>query len=146
MHHVPSALGIVYVPSTVIKDSVKEAISIKLLTSIGIAAIVLQLNAVPLSYFLFHLNQDEIARTLCERKMPHCNGHCYLVKQIAKNAAQNSDRQSSRASTQLDQQYLLTSGDASALFPHQLRRIPTDPTCALSSGWLSLSVKPPRSC
>ncbi len=75
-------------------------------TWLGIVALILQMNAVPLDYVLFRLNQQEITRMLCEHKMPHCNGHCYLMKQIAKAATANAEKRAERFGFQLSGQYL----------------------------------------
>jgi hypothetical protein len=78
----------------------------KILAWLGIAAISVQLNAVPLNFLLFRLNQNEIARTLCEHKMPHCNGNCYLMKQLAKSANANAEKRAERFGFQLSGHYL----------------------------------------
>ena len=66
----------------------------------------MQLNAVPLDFLLFRLNQNEIARTMCEHKMPHCNGNCYLMKQLAKTANANAEKRAERFGFQLSGHYL----------------------------------------
>jgi len=73
---------------------------------LGLLTIGIQLNAVPLDFLLFRLNQNEIARTLCEHKMPHCNGNCYLMKQLAKSANAESEKRAGRFLLQLSGQYL----------------------------------------
>jgi len=48
-------------------------------------------------YLNFKVNQDEIAKTLCiqkEMKNNHCNGKCYLAKQL-KKAAEKEKQESS---------------------------------------------------
>ncbi len=79
---------------------------IRLLTWLGIAAITLQLNAVPLDFLLFRLNQDQIARTMCEHKMPHCNGNCYLMKQLAKSTNADTAKRAERFTFQVSGHYL----------------------------------------
>ena len=79
---------------------------IRLLTWLGIAAITVQLNAVPLDFLLFRLNQDQIARTMCEHKMPHCNGNCYLMKQLAKSTNADTAKRAERFTFQVSGHYL----------------------------------------
>ncbi len=60
----------------------------KLLYCILISALILipSFNYVVV-YFVFKVNQDEIARTLCVKKGEmnnNCNGKCYLEKQLKK--------------------------------------------------------------
>jgi hypothetical protein len=55
---------------------------------------------------LFRLNQNEIARTMCEHKMPHCNGNCYLMKQLAKSANADAAKRAERFGFQLSGHYL----------------------------------------
>ena len=46
----------------------------------------------------YHLNKNYIAQKLCENKNNpaiHCNGHCYLVKQL-KKAEENEQQQSAQ--------------------------------------------------
>jgi hypothetical protein len=114
---------------------------------LGFIAIAVQLNAVPLSVLLFRLNQQEIARTQCEHKMPNCNGHCYLMKQLAKTNGNESDKQTECIGIQLDQIFLLSSQNNLTLSPR------TDKVSSLllndgsvHPGWPSMLLQPPRSC
>ena len=45
----------------------------------------LQVNSVFVYYGLFFLNQKAIAETVCEKKVEHCDGHCFLQKKVADN-------------------------------------------------------------
>ncbi|MDP4198673.1 MAG: hypothetical protein Q8922_10085 [Bacteroidota bacterium] len=107
---------------------------------LGILAIWVQVNAVPLDYVLFRLNRDQIVRTQCERKMPHCNGHCYLTKQLAKNT---SNAPSNYAAPHLDQVFLPSAADNLTLSHKQERTLPVSGG-AIASGWLQGLLQPPR--
>ena len=110
---------------------------------VGIVAITLQVNAVPLDYALFRLNQGHIARTQCEHKTPHCDGHCFLAKQIAKTGNATNDKRTER-SAQLDGQFLCSPENNLTLFPSSL----TGQMFAIRNiapGWHSALLQPPRS-
>ncbi len=53
---------------------------IALLMVIGM---LLQINVVLGCYGFYYLNRKAIAVTACEKKVRHCNGHCFLKKKIA---------------------------------------------------------------
>jgi hypothetical protein len=55
----------------------------------GALAIFLQVNSVALVTVLFSANEQQIAATQCEKATPHCNGQCFLKKQM-KAAAEES--------------------------------------------------------
>ncbi|HET6401705.1 MAG TPA: hypothetical protein VFH95_09935 [Candidatus Kapabacteria bacterium] len=110
---------------------------------IGIAALVLQLNAVPFEAFLFHLNQNYIARTLCEHKVPNCNGHCFLMKQMAKSNNINSDKKTERAGAPLDGHFLCASLNNVTLFSSPVNFL-IHPARHLAAGWRSTLLQPPR--
>lgn len=55
-----------------------------------IAIVIFIRPAVPA--FVYFLNYDYISKTLCENKnkpQEHCNGHCYLNKNISKDIQEN---------------------------------------------------------
>jgi hypothetical protein len=115
-----------------------------ILAWIGILTIGIQLNAVPLDFLLFRLNQNEIARTLCEHKMPHCNGNCYLMKQLAKSANAESEKRAERFSLQVSGQYLRSESCNVTVFESGNdagSHFVNDPVLA---GWPSCLFQPPR--
>ncbi|HEY3876143.1 MAG TPA: hypothetical protein VGM92_11755, partial [Candidatus Kapabacteria bacterium] len=99
----------------------KISSSSKWLSWLGIIALLVQMNAMPLDYMLFRLNQQEIARTMCEHKMPHCNGHCYLMKQIAKTSTANAEKRAERFGFQLSGLYLSSASETLSLFTNENR-------------------------
>ena len=116
---------------------------LKLFAWIGIAAISVQLNAVPLDYLLFRLNQGQIVRTQCEHKMPHCNGHCYLVKQITKAGNSTNDNKIERFA-QLDGHFLpLPENNLTVYAPSRLERAVFVKDHILT-GWPLRLFQPPR--
>ncbi len=117
---------------------------IKLLTWLGIAAISVQLNVVPLDFMLFRLNQDQIARTLCEHKMPHCNGNCYLMKQLAKSANAENEKRTERFAFQLSGQYLRSDGQDVVCFPSLKRNVPNPNVSSTLPGFHTTILQPPR--
>jgi hypothetical protein len=123
---------------------VKTPLHIKLLTWIGIAAITVQLNAVPLDFLLFRINQDQIARTLCEHKMPHCNGNCYLMKQLAKSANADNAKRTERFTFQISGQYLRSQGNSSARFASAKRTVPISTSNSTLAGFHTTLLQPPR--
>lgn len=94
----------------------KSNVSYRYMGWLGIAALLVQMNAVPLDYALFRLNQREIARTMCEHKMPNCNGHCYLMKQIAKTASANAEKRAERFGFQMSGHYLSSESEDHSIF------------------------------
>lgn len=109
---------------------------------IGIVAITLQINAVPLDYLLFRINQDYIASSLCEHKMPHCNGHCFLMKQMAKTNA-SSDKKAARSTSLLDGHYVPVALTNLTLLEITINLSP-DFVQPLLSGWDVSFLHPPR--
>lgn len=47
-----------------------------------VIGMLLQINVVPVCYGLYFLNRKAIAEKVCEKKVTHCNGHCFLKKKI----------------------------------------------------------------
>lgn len=114
----------------------------KVLALIGIAALVLQLNAVPFEAFLFHLNQAYIAKNLCEHKVPHCNGHCFLMKQMAKSSNAAKDKNSERSP--LDGHFLPSALSNLTVFPASQEEFLTSPGQSTAPGWQQKVLQPPR--
>jgi len=56
----------------------------RILHTVLVLAIAVQVNGTLFSVVLFSLNQREIATQLCERRTADCCGKCYLEKTIAK--------------------------------------------------------------
>jgi|GEM_PF-2895869 len=127
---------------------VNTPVYLRLFAWLGIAACAVQLNAIPLDYLLFRLNQEHIARTQCEHKTPHCNGHCFLMKQIA-NAGKSNDGTSTndikteQSFGQLDGQFLVTSLNSFTLFSSPVNFF-THIVQPLAPGWHSTPHQPPR--
>ncbi|NTW09781.1 MAG: hypothetical protein HGA26_00290 [Chlorobiaceae bacterium] len=48
-----------------------------------VIGMLLQINVVLACYGLYFLNRKAIAEKVCEKKVKHCNGHCFLKKKIA---------------------------------------------------------------
>lgn len=48
-----------------------------------VIGMLLQINIVFACYGLFYMNRKAIAEKVCEKKVKHCNGHCFLKKKIA---------------------------------------------------------------
>jgi hypothetical protein len=111
---------------------------------IGIAAIAVQLNAVPLDYLLFRVNQDQIARTQCEHKVPHCNGHCFLAKQLTKAANAENDKRSEQVGPQLDGHFLLSAENNLTVYPSACPKRPLFSNSHILSGWPIRFLQPPR--
>jgi hypothetical protein len=123
---------------------VSTPLHIKIFTWLGITALIVQLGVVPLDFLLFRLNQNEIARTLCEHKMPHCNGNCYLMKQLAKSANAANDKRAERFTLQLSGHYLQSESDNVMVFvsgSHAGSHFVND---AVLAGWPSRLFLPPR--
>ena len=119
-------------------------ITYKLMGWLGIIALLVQMNAVQLDYALFRLNQQEIARTLCEHKMPNCNGHCYLMKQIAKSASANAEKRAERFSLQMSGQYLLSESCEHSVFGTEYRSSSRFIIDNLLRGFHTTVDQPPR--
>ncbi len=115
----------------------------KVLALVGITALVLQLSAVPFEAFLFHLNQDYIARHLCEHKTPNCNGHCFLMKQMAKSSNASKDKNTERTGGQLDGHFLVSALNSLTLFPAPATYLALSSEPAVA-GWRSTLLQPPR--
>ncbi len=111
---------------------------------LGIAALFVQVNAIPLDYLLFRLNQQEISQTLCEHKVPHCNGHCYLMKQIAKSATANTEKRAERLGFQSSGPYLASASNVISPLPREERSISYAPIGSLSFGYHTTVHQPPR--
>jgi len=125
----------------------KISLHIKWTSWLGIAAIVVQLNSVPFSLLLFNINQENIARTQCEHKMPHCNGHCYLMKQLAKSSGNETDKQTQRFVSLLDGQFLISSeNNLSPLSCSTKSKFALNNDGSVLPGWPSMLLQPPRSC
>lgn len=56
----------------------------RILHTVLVLTIAVQVNGTLFSVVLFTLNQREIATQLCERRTADCCGKCYLAKTIAK--------------------------------------------------------------
>jgi hypothetical protein len=113
---------------------------------IGIVAVSLQINAIPLDYFLFRLNQDHIVQTECERKVPHCNGHCFLMKQIKKTDNAENDKRSERFSAPLDGQFLQSAENIFMLsMPASHQTTPISLGSRILTGFPTTLLQPPRS-
>jgi hypothetical protein len=123
---------------------VNTPLHIKLFTWLGIAAISVQLGAVPLDFLLFRLNQDQIARTLCEHKMPHCNGNCYLMKQLAKSTNANNEKRTERFTLQLSGQYLRSEVNNLACFASSNCNVPICIARNTLPGFHTTVLQPPR--
>jgi hypothetical protein len=125
----------------------KIPLHIKLTSWLGIVAIAVQLNAVPFSLLLFHINQENIARTQCEHIMPHCNGHCYLMKQLAKTNGNDNDKKTERTGPQLDGQYLISSkNNLSLLACNDNSKMVLSNNDSVLPGWPFSLLQPPRYC
>jgi len=117
---------------------------IRLFTWLGIAAITVQLNAVPLDFLLFHLNQDQIARTMCEHKMPHCNGNCYLMKQLAKSTNADNAKRTERFTFQVSGHYLRSERNTLACFASGKLSTSIYTTGSTLAGFHTTLLQPPR--
>jgi hypothetical protein len=111
---------------------------------LGLLTIGIQLNALPLDFLLFRLNQNEIARTMCEHKMPHCNGNCYLMKQLAKSANAESEKRAERFTLQLSGQYLRSESNTVTVFESGNRASSLFMNDPVLAGWPSSLFQPPR--
>jgi hypothetical protein len=123
---------------------VNARLHIKLLTWIGIAAISVQLGAVPLDFLLFRLNQDQIAQTMCEHKMPHCNGNCYLMKQLAKSANADNAKRTERFTFQVSGHFLQSERNTLACFVSGKRSTSIYTTGGTLPGFHTTLLQPPR--
>ena len=124
--------------------TVNRSIRNQFLICVAIAAVVVQINTVPLYYLLFSFNQTEITRSLCEKKQAGCNGHCYLNKQIAKANAASQDARQNEQLDLLNVNFLLTTtGKLTLPVSSTIDRVaitigsPTD-------GWALSLLQPPR--
>ena len=120
------------------------ALSTKLLALAGIAALLVQLNAVPLDYMLFRLNQPQIAQTMCEHKKPNCNGHCFLMKQMAQSTNAAKDKNTERIGGQLDGHFLLSALSNLTLFPFSEVNFFNGLDKSVAFGWDMTVLQPPR--
>jgi len=112
----------------------------------GILLIFLQANALGVMYFLYHVNQDSIAITVCERKGTDCHGRCYLAKQ-QKNSEEHSSSQSSDRSSAITPLVVEYVHEETALTDPPLveeRAIVNTLTTSLSSGVTGQVFNPPR--
>jgi hypothetical protein len=57
--------------------------AIRAITLLVLIGLTVQINYVAVCCALFEMNRKAIAETSCEKKTPHCNGHCFLKKQVA---------------------------------------------------------------
>ena len=119
------------------------ALHTKLLALLGIAALFVQINAVPLDYMLFRVNQANIAHNLCEHKTPNCDGHCFLMKQMASATNAAKDKNSERIGGPLDRHFLPTALNNLTLFPSQSNFF-MEPAHNIAAGWYSIPHEPPR--
>ena len=55
-------------------------------------AIFLQVNTILVFTALYSLNEQGIAGSVCENIAPHCNGQCYLKKQIQASQDEGSQK------------------------------------------------------
>ena len=51
-------------------------------TLMVLAALIIQINGTAVSMLLFSANQQHIAQTCCERRVPGCSGKCFLEKNL----------------------------------------------------------------
>lgn len=58
----------------------------KLLSIIVLISLFIQVNQIGVYYLLFEFNQNKIANTVCEKVVVHCDGKCFLKKQIARSS------------------------------------------------------------
>jgi hypothetical protein len=129
---------------------VTDSIYNNLLVSLAIAAMVVQINTVPLYYLLFSFNQTEIALARCEKKQPGCNGHCFLKRQIAQSSGAD-DRSTSPNSHQnesfeslLNLSFLSSSSDTPMAPEIVANHALVHSTGPLASGWRTSPFQPPR--
>ena len=122
----------------------KTGIHLKLFAWLGIAALMVQLNAVPRDYLLFRINQDHIAQTLCEHTTPHCNGHCFLAKQIKNAGNAENDKRAECLGAPLDGQFLRSAENNFTLFASTHRQFSLFINGQLLSGWPKSLLQPPR--
>lgn len=76
-----------------------------------------------LTYADFYINKDFIANILCENKDKpemHCQGHCYLGKQLDKENNEQSPVNTSHKTTNEIQLYSEDVSDFSYLFPETI--------------------------
>ncbi len=69
----------------------------KLFSVLVLIALFMQVNQIGVYYLLFEFNQNKIANTVCEKVVVHCDGKCFLKKQIAKTSDEDSKQTKSTA-------------------------------------------------
>jgi hypothetical protein len=101
---------------------------------IAACAIVLQLNIVTAIGVVCSLNAEGIATSLCAKQSPHCNGQCFLKKQL-KSAAEESTRSNPMSRTERN---------ASSVAPVLFHPIDSEPSIRLDSTLLisTLQIAP----
>ncbi|MEI6758124.1 MAG: hypothetical protein FDX18_03085 [Chlorobium sp.] len=110
----------------------------------------LQVNSVFVYYGLFFLNQKAIAETVCEKKVEHCDGHCFLQKKIADTEAPQPASSEKQSSTKTFEELL---NAMPALLPDALeshrafssvRQFASGPLFLLFDGFLRQIDHPPN--
>lgn len=120
----------------------------KILSTLVLIALFIQVNQVGVYYLLFELNQNKIANTVCEKVVVHCDGKCFLKKQIAKSENEESKQTKSTAplktktieligSDYLNREMLITNSSILSASNFHIRQ-----TSVLMTGYFN-SVDPP---
>jgi hypothetical protein len=113
----------------------------------GALAIFLQVNSVALVTLLFSVNEQQIAATQCEKATPHCNGQCFLKKQM-KVAAEDSggatnSNESSRHLPSISGDYLQSDISLTATH-HAVEFVHQDLRQRIIQGHIRSVFNPPR--
>lgn len=125
--------------------------ALRFLISIGLAALILSQSMNRIWVIIsFTINQDDIARTMCvNRDKPemHCNGKCYLAKQLKKQQEQDSRELPQKLKETTDVFYCVEPFSLPAITAGEVvvqTDTPPYSTAPVSNAWIQAVFHPPR--